>query len=167
VRGSPRSLIDLDALLSGQVEALPGEAPLFLGCAADMVAQVSSLWTPDGEHRLPDDDDRAVGPVGDDDEFDAAAEAELRAELDEARRRLADVPAAQVVANHAMGLFELAAIHLSQQPPDLAEAALAIDAMAAVVDAVGDRLAPNGAVLRDALAQIRLAFVQLKQQETA
>lgn len=147
--------------------ALPGEAPLFLGCAADMVAQVSSLWTPDGEHRLPDDDDRAAGPADDDDEFDAAAEAELRAELDEARRRLADVPAAQVVANHAMGLFELAAIHLSQQPPDLAEAALAIDAMAAVVDTVGDRLAPNGAVLRDALAQIRLAFVQLKQQETA
>ncbi len=64
----------------------------------------------------------------------------MRAELDEARRRLADVPAAQVVANHAMGLFELAAIHLSQQPPDLGEAALAIDAMAAVVDAVGDRL---------------------------
>ena len=61
--------------------------------------------------------------------------------MDEARRRLADVPAAQVVANHAMGLFELAAIHLSQQPPDLGEAALAIDAMAAVVDAVGDRLA--------------------------
>jgi hypothetical protein len=149
------------------VGALPKETPLFLGCAADMVAQVSSLWTPDGEHRLPDDDDRAAGPVGEDDEFDAAAEAELRAELDEARRRLADVPAAQVVANHAMGLFELAAIHLSQQPPDLTEAALAIDAMAAVVDAVGDRLAPNGAVLRDALAQIRLAFVQLKQQETA
>jgi hypothetical protein len=146
------------------VGALPEEAPLFLGCAADMVAQVSSLWTPDGEHRLPDDDDRGVAPADDDEQFDPADEAELRAELDEARRRLAEVPAAQVVANHAMGLFELAAIHLSQQPADLAEAALAIDAMAAVIDAVGDRLAPNAAVLRDALAQIRLAFVQLKQQ---
>jgi hypothetical protein len=129
-----------------------------------MVAQVSSLWTPDGEHRLPDDRDGGIPPADDDEEFDPAAEAELRAELDEARRRLAEVPAAQVVANHAMGLFELAAIHLSQEPPDLAEAALAIDAMAAVIDSVGDRLGPNAAVLRDALAQIRLAFVQLKQQ---
>ena len=144
--------------------ALPEEAPLFLGCAADMVAQVSSLWTPDGEHRLPDDHDAGAPPVDDDEQFDPATEAELRAELDEARRRLADVPAAQVVANHAMGLFELAAIHLSQQPPDLAEAALAIDAMAAVIETLGDRLEPNAAVLRDALAQIRLAFVQLKQQ---
>jgi hypothetical protein len=147
------------------VGALPEEAPLFLGCAADMVAQVSSLWTPGGEHRLPDDRETAASAVDDaddDEEFGAATEAELRAELDEARRRLADVPAAQVVANHAMGLFELAAIHLSQQPPDLAEAALAIDAMAAVIDALGDRLGPNTAVLRDALAQIRLAFVQLK-----
>jgi hypothetical protein len=146
------------------VGALPEEAPLFLGCAADMVAQVSSLWTPDGEHRLPDDHDGGVPPADDDEQFDPATEAELRAELDEARRRLADVPAAQVVANHAMGLFELAAIHLSQQPPDLAEAALAIDAMAAVIETLGDRLEPNAAVLRDALAQIRLAFVQLKQQ---
>ena len=144
--------------------ALPEEAPLFLGCAADMVAQVSSLWTPDGEHRLPDDHDGGVPPADDDEQFDPATEAELRAELDEARRRLADVPAAQVVANHAMGLFELAAIHLSQQPPDLAEAALAIDAMATVIETLGDRLEPNAAVLRDALAQIRLAFVQLKQQ---
>jgi hypothetical protein len=34
----------------------------------------------------------------------------------EARRRLAEVPASIVVANHAMGLFELAAIHLSVEP---------------------------------------------------
>jgi hypothetical protein len=151
------------------VGALPEEAPLFLGCAADMVAQVSSLWTPDGEHRLPDDPAGGGAPVdgADDEDFDEETEAALRAELDEARRRLADVPAAQVVANHAMGLFELGAIHLSQQPPDLAEAALAIDAMAAVIDAVGERLEPNAGVLRDALAQIRLAFVQLKQQDSA
>jgi len=95
---------------------------------------------------------------------DPAVEAELRAELDDARRRLADVPAAQVVANHAMGLFELGAIHLSRQPPDLAEASVAIDAMAAVVDVVGDRLGPNAGVLRDALAQIQMAFVQVRNQ---
>ena len=125
------------------------------------------MWTPGGEHRLPDDHNREPGDdIGDvdDDEFDGVTEAEMRAELDEARRRLAEVPAAQVVANHAMGLFELGAIHLSRQPPDLAEASVAIDAMAAVVDAVGERLGPNGAVLRDALAQIQMAFVQVKNQ---
>jgi len=113
-------------------------------------------------------DDRGAGPAEDvDDDHDGVSEAELRAELDEARRRLADVPAAQVVANHAMGLFELGAIHLSRQPPDLAEAAVAIDAMAAVIEALGERLGPNAGVLRDALSQIQMAFVQVRSQAEA
>jgi len=110
------------------------------------------------------DDGGAAAAAAPDEETGAITEAEMQAELDEARRRLAEVPAAQVVANHAMGLFELAAIHLSRQPPDLDEAVLAIDAMAAVVDAVGDRLGPNAGVLRDALSQIQMAFVQLRTQ---
>jgi len=123
---------------------------------------VSSLWTPGGEHRLPDDRDEA--PLDDVGDEAGVTEEELRAELDEARRRLAEVPAAQVVANHVMGLFELGAIHLSRQPPALAEASLAIDAMAAVIDGLGERLGPNAAVLRDALAQIQMAFVQVRAQ---
>jgi hypothetical protein len=71
------------------------------------------------------------------------------------------------VANHAMGLFELAAIHLSLSPPRLGEASVAIDAMAALVDSLGDRLGPNASVLRDALAQIRLAYVQVKGDQGA
>jgi hypothetical protein len=122
---------------------------------------MSSLWTPGGEVPVPDDrdddlDDEVAGEL-DDDEL----EAEVRAELAEARRRLADVPAEQVVANHAMGLFELAAIHLSVTPPHLEQARLAIDALGALVDGLGDRLGENAGVLRDALAQIRLAFVQV------
>jgi hypothetical protein len=124
------------------------------------------LWTPGGEHRVPDERSAGGGSGddddADDDEIDAEAAAELRAELDDARRRVAEVPAAQVVANHAMGLFELAAIHLSQAPPHLDEASVAIDAMAALVDSLGERLGPNAPVLRDALAQIRLAYVQVK-----
>lgn len=80
----------------------------------------------------------------------------------EARRRLAEVPAEVVVVNHAMGLYELAAIHLSDQPPRLAEAVLAIDAFACLVEGLGERLGPDVATLRDALNQIRLAFVQIK-----
>jgi hypothetical protein len=134
---------------------------------------MSSLWTPDGEHDVPrepaaaaptDDAEPIGGPDADldEEELDEPA-AELRKQLDEARRRLASVPAAQVVANHAMGLFELAAIHLGTTPPQLADAALAIDALGALVDGLGDRLEGAAPTLRDALAQIRLAFVQVQR----
>lgn len=82
--------------------------------------------------------------------------------LAEARARLAQVPAEVVVVNHAMGLYELGAIHLSADPPRLAEAALAIDAVAALVEGLGERLGSEAPTLADALANIRLAFVQIK-----
>ena len=82
----------------------------------------------------------------------------------EVRRQLAEVPASVVVANHAMGLYELAAIHLSSNPPDLAQAALSIDAFACLVDGLGDRIGENAPTLRDALGNIRIAFVQIKKQ---
>ena len=81
------------------------------------------------------------------------------------REQLQSVPAAVVVANHAMGLYELAAIHLGAQPPDFDEAQVAIDAYGALVEAVSDRLGPDGTTLRDTLAQIRLAFVQIRVAE--
>jgi hypothetical protein len=124
---------------------------------------VSSLWTPGGEHDVPRTSD--ADGVDDLDDLEPGDEEELedqvRAELADARRRLAEVPVEQVVANHAMGLFELAAIHLGVEPPHVDEARLAIDALGAIVDGVGDRLGDAGPVLRDALAQIRLAFVQV------
>ena len=61
-----------------------------------------------------------------------------------------------------MGLYELAAIHLSASPPDLVQAALAIDAVACLVDGLGDRLGDEAPTMRDALNNIRLAFVQIK-----
>jgi hypothetical protein len=132
---------------------------------------MSSLWTPGGDHPVgdppgDDDTDVALDDTALDDLDEDEAEAALRAEISEARQRLASVPAAQVVANHAMGLFELAAIHLSQSPPNLSEASLAIDAMGALVEAVGTRLGENGPVLANALAQIRMAFVQVQSDAT-
>lgn len=82
--------------------------------------------------------------------------------LADARRRLAEAPVDVVVANHAMGLFELGAIHLSGEPPDLESSALAIDALACLVEGLDERLGENAPALRDALANIRLAFVQIK-----
>lgn len=87
---------------------------------------------------------------------------DAQAALAEARQRIGEVPANVVVVNHVMGLYELAAIHLSSQPPRLADAALAIDAVACVVEGLGPRLGDEHTTLTDALANIRLAFVQIK-----
>lgn len=129
-----------------------------------------SLWTPSGEHQVPRTEQTqpsgpapAPGPSMDDFTAEQRAEAEqLAAEMAEVRKQLLSAPAAIVVANHAMGLYELAAIHLSAETPDLAEAQVAIDAFGALVDTLGDRLGEDSATLRDALSQIRLAFVQVK-----
>lgn len=137
---------------------------------------MSSLWTPDGEHEVPREPpaaakpeepaDRGGGIPGapslDDLSPEEREQAEaMAAELAEARARLAETPAAVVVANHAMGLYELAAIHLSNDPPNLREAKVAIDAMAAVVDALPGRLGEHEETLRAARSQIQMAFVEL------
>ena len=110
--------------------------------------------TPDPRDLPYDDPD---GAEFDDDGFDDA-EAALR----EARARLGEIPAEVVVTNHVMGLYELAAIHLSAQPPRLVESALAIDAMGCLVEGLGPRLGPDSMTMAEALSNIRLAFVQIK-----
>ncbi len=83
------------------------------------------------------------------------------------RRQLEEVPAQVVVTNHVMGLYELAAIHLSASPPDLFQSALAIDAVACLVEGLGERLGDDASTMRDALSNIRIAFVQIKNQLTS
>jgi hypothetical protein len=64
-------------------------------------------------------------------------------------------------------LWQLAVLHLTPEEgetPNLAEAALAIDAMAAIVDGLGDRLGESAEALRDALAQLRVAYVQVRDR---
>lgn len=94
-------------------------------------------------------------------EDDPGLSGDEAARVEDLRRELAAVPAEVVIANHCYGLFELAALHLSDQPPRLEPARLAIDALAAVVEALGPRLGPAQDQLAEALAQIRLAFVQI------
>lgn len=79
----------------------------------------------------------------------------------DARARLAETPASVVVANHVVGLYELAAIHLGANPPRLDDARLAIDALAAIVDNLGVRLGQDHDTFKDALANIRLVYVKL------
>jgi hypothetical protein len=133
---------------------------------------MSTLWTPDGERPIRREGPAAGSgqpagggpgggrpPAGD----DPAAESEaMAAQLDQLRDQLAKTPAAEVVANHAFGLFELAALHLSLQPPQLDQAQVAIDALAALVDGMQGRLGEPEAQLREGLAQLRIAYVQIK-----
>ncbi len=151
---------------------------------------MSSLWTPGGEHPVnpdpspPSPDGSTTGaPAADpslDDEIAAALpdgvrlddlspEERARAEemvreMADARVRLLETPAAMIVANHGMGLYELAALHLSQERPDFAQATVAIDALSAIVDTLEGRLGEAEPTLRETRDQLRLVFVQLKNQ---
>ena len=151
---------------------------------------MSTLWTPSGEHPVdkepapsePDDRDDAADSSVDDviaaslpegvsledlsPEERARAE-EMVGEMAEARERLVSTPASVIVANHGMGLYELAALHLAEQNPDLAEATVAIDGLTAIVDKLEGRLGEAEATLREALDQIRMAFVQAKSRVAA
>ncbi len=86
-------------------------------------------------------------------------------EMEAVQQELLRAPVELVIANHAMGLWELAALHLSQRPPDLPEAQLAIDALSALVEGMTGRLGDAERSLRDGLAQIRMAFVQVHNAE--
>lgn len=142
-----------------------------------------SLWTPGGEVPIdrsrgqgdesgrdgqsgsaPGDggvSSRVGGPSLDDLSPEERAQAEqMIAEMAEVQRQILAAPAAQIVTNHVAGFYELAALHLSQDEPKLSEAKVAIDAMAAVLDAVEDRLGENGPTLRQALTQLQMAFVE-------
>ncbi len=105
-------------------------------------------------------DDAGLDPTGQGPDGALGAE-----DLESLRRQLAETPAEVVVANHCYGLFELAALHLSGSPPGLEQARLAIDALGFLVDGLGERLGAAYPELRDALAQIRLAYVQISSAE--
>jgi hypothetical protein len=172
-------------------ECAKSVTPLPLDCRTSTLAAVSSLWTPDGEHKVPrpgepgpeppsgdrgpgpgpgprDSGSRSTGPA-DLSAPGAGAGADggpTDAELRELARQLAAAPPEDVIANHCYGLFELAALHLSQQPPRLDAARLAIDAMGLVVEGLGGRLGAHAATLADGLTQLRLAFVRISDAPT-
>lgn len=144
---------------------------------------MSSLWTPGGEHEVPRERPQSPPPAGGgapggepalDPELQAALDAmspeeraqaeQMIAEMAQARSELASTPAEVVVANHAMGLYELAAIHLSQQPPNLEAASLAVDALTLLVTGLEGRLGEHEATLSQALNQLQMAFVELTRR---
>jgi hypothetical protein len=125
---------------------------------------MSTFWTPSGERPIPRDEPTAPSPppAGPPEGGGEEMDEELRAELRAMQEQMIRTPAAIVVANHCIGLVELAALHLGQNPPNLADAQIAIDALAGVLDGVGTRMEENGPPLRQALNQMRMAFVEAK-----
>ena len=92
----------------------------------------------------------------------------------EVHRQIRSTPAIDVVANHAVQLFELALVYLGVATPpdddgrvpmpDLAQAGVAVDAMAVLVDGLGSRLGEHEQTLRDALSQIQMLYVRIAEQ---
>lgn len=120
-----------------------------------------SLWTPDGE--------RPVGPAEADPTPDLSPDEQvqlqaMQAEMEQVRQQLLAAPAAVVIANHAMGIYELAAIHLTAEQPRLAEAVLAIDALTALVDGLEGRFGDAEPTLREALAQLKAAYLDVRSR---
>jgi len=141
-----------------------------------------SLWTPSGEHPVdretaaPREPSQApAGPPGDDGEpsledltpEQRAQYEEMSRQMEAAQARMLQMPAGMVVGQQTMQFYELAALYLSQQPPRLEDARVAIDALAGVIEKVGVRLGEAEQPLGQALHQLRLAFVQVAGQPGA
>jgi hypothetical protein len=138
---------------------------------------VSGLWTPGSGDPASDPSDPG-GPgdgIGGSNEGGpppgpAPTPEELEA-VRELHERLSATPVADVIVNHAIGIWQLALVHLGvvtppddqgrRPAPDLASAGLAIDALAALVDGLANRLGEGEEMLRDALQQAQMLYVEI------
>ena len=125
---------------------------------------MSGLWTPGGDE--PPAPPSGAGPEPSEEEIAA---------LRDLHARLAATPVADVIVNHAIGIWQLALVHLGvvtppdaqgrRPAPDLASAGLAIDALAALVDGLAERLGEGEEMLREALGQAQMLFVEVAEQQ--
>jgi hypothetical protein len=141
---------------------------------------VSSIWTPSGEYQPQDEPDGAPPAGAAPAEAVAPEGAEITEEELEALRKVHEqlraTPAIDVIANHVVQLFQLALVYLgaggapadadAEPIADLVQASLVIDAMAAIVDGLGPRLAEHEQTLRDALSQLQLVWVEIADHST-
>ena len=115
--------------------------------AADPLAQM------DGSH-MDGADPQALDPE---------VRAELEAQMAEVRQRILETPVEAMVVQHLIGLFEIAAIHLNAENPDLSSVRLAIDAMDGALGASQGRLGDAEEAMQSMLHQARMAYVQVSQ----
>ncbi|MGQ0825809.1 MAG: hypothetical protein ACT4OX_12430 [Actinomycetota bacterium] len=129
---------------------------------------MSELWTPPGASGPAAEPDAVPGADG------ATPSAEEVAALRQLHDQLRATPVLDVLANHVLGIWQLGLVHLGVATPpgehgevpapDLAAAALAIDAAAALVDGLGHRLGDYEATLRDAVTQAQMLFVEVSER---
>jgi Domain of unknown function (DUF1844) len=88
-------------------------------------------------------------------------------QLEQLREQLASVAAGDVVAEAALSLIALAYVRLGIPPEqharfrDLDQARLLVDALGGILSATEGRLGAPEAGLRDALANLRMAFAEV------
>lgn len=138
---------------------------------------MTGLWTPNGEIQPENSENKAdhneVAKSPMDEAFEGMSEDEKQAALEQItqmRGELLSTPARDIIGNHIVGFYELASVHLSEaagaqgteRESRLKEASLCIDAMASVVQGLGDRLDQHAQPLSAALSQMQLAFTQVK-----
>lgn len=138
---------------------------------------MSSLWTPSGEHQPSGEGGQPAGGTGGpggtppgqvppgpvqgspDDPQLAEAEEQLR----QVREELSQTPVQNIILQHAVGLAQLAVLHLDPEDTgvrNLEAARIAIDAVAALVG-LGSDLGEHEEALRDILTQIQTAYVDV------
>ena len=122
-----------------------------------------SLWTPGGDHPVPPPGGDGPPDLSPEDQADLQS---MQAEMAQVRDQLLAAPASVVIANHAMGIYELAAIHLTADEPKLSDAVLAIDALTGLVEGLEGRLGDAEPTLREALAQLRAAYLEVRNRST-
>lgn len=131
-----------------------------------------SLWTPGGEVPIeptkgPEADSPATAetPDGGADLPELSPEEQEKARemakaMADSRQQILETGVPALLANHAMGMYELAAIHLTAEEPDFSETRLAIDALKIFVEGLKGRLGEVEETLVEALHQIQLGYVQ-------
>ena len=141
---------------------------------------MSELWTP-GSGKSPENNssieaDQAAEMAASDDAFAGLSEEEKTQALEQITKMRAELlatPSRDIIGNHIVGFYELATVHLSDattlegkaKEDRLAEASLCIDAMAATLQGLGDRLSQHKDPLAAALSQLQMAFVQVRNDD--
>jgi hypothetical protein len=138
-----------------------------------------SIWTPGGEHEVPDDrlSGDAVAQPGPQESAEPPITPEELEAMRQVQAQIRATPAVDIIANHVVQLFELALVYLGVASPpdsqgrvpapDLAQAGVAIDTMTAIVDGLGSRFGEHEQTLRDALSNIQMLYVQVAEQSPA
>ena len=114
---------------------------------------MSGLWTPGGDEPANQASEQ----------LEELTEEELAERMETLRQQIAATPVEQIINQSAYQFFELAALHLSVVPPQMDQAKLAIDAFGLLVEGLEGRLGPDGATLKDGLAQLRMAYVEVSK----